>query len=101
VSRPHRPGRPPAQRRVWSPRPGWTGSSEDRALPREVEAIVRVLIEQGPLDPKALRERTEARFWGPGRFKAALAEGQRRGRVMRVDRRTYAAAEAPQGRRDA
>jgi hypothetical protein len=100
VSAPHRPGRRPSERRIWSPRPGWTGSTEDRALPRELDAIVGVLTQHGPLDAKALRERTEARFWGPGRFKAALAEGQRQGRVMRVDRRTYAAAEAPQGRGD-
>jgi hypothetical protein len=98
VSTPRGPGaRPRGPRRVWAPRPGWTGATEDRALPREVEAIVRALAEAGPLDPRALRERTQARLWGPGRFRAALAEAQRQGRVLRVARRTYAAAEAPRG----
>jgi hypothetical protein len=64
---------------------------------REVEAIVRALREQGPLTPRALRAATESRFWGPGRFRAAVRQARREGRVVRSGRRGLAAAGQPPG----
>jgi hypothetical protein len=39
-----------------------------------------------------------ARFWGPGRFPAALREAVLSGRARRVDRNHFAPAERPGGR---
>jgi len=72
--------------RIYTPRP-----REDPLAEREIEAIVAVLREHGPLGVRELRARTEARFWGPGRFGAALARARRTGRVRRVGVRRYAA----------
>jgi hypothetical protein len=69
-----------------------TGGGEDRDIDREVEEIVRLLREQGPMGPTALRRGVEARFWGPGRFGRALRIAERRGRIERAGRRLYQAA---------
>lgn len=61
----------------------------DAVLDREVEAIAALLREEGPLRRSAIRDRLETRYWGPGRLGLALAEARRRGRIVRVARRTY------------
>jgi hypothetical protein len=66
---------------------------EDAWVEAEVVVIERVLRERGPLDVRELRAATESRFWGPGRFSAALDRARRTGRVRRTGRRRYAAAE--------
>jgi endo-1,4-beta-D-glucanase Y len=60
-------------------------------LAREVDQITLVLEENGPLDRNELARRVGARFWGPGRFAAALREALLTGRAQRVDRRRFAA----------
>jgi MFS family permease len=58
-------------------------------LEREVAAIERALSEQGPRERGALARVVGARFWGPGRFPAALRLAVRSGRAQRVSRRRF------------
>jgi MFS family permease len=60
-------------------------------LDTEVEIIRRALEEHGELRREDLAQRIGARYWGPGRFRAALREGLREGEVHRPSRSTYAA----------
>jgi MFS family permease len=60
-------------------------------LRREIERIENALAEQGPMDRAELARAVGARFWGPGRFAAALREAVGSGRVRRLDRRRFAA----------
>jgi MFS family permease len=55
----------------------------DEALDREIEALARVLEEQGELDRTPLAELLDARHWGPGRFRAALRQAVDEGRAGR------------------
>jgi hypothetical protein len=59
---------------------------EDKDLDGEVEAIVKLLKDKGPLRPAQIRDQLETRFWGPGRLRAALAEARGRGLVKRTGR---------------
>src|SRR5581483_3539859 len=72
-------GQPPEPREEW--------------LDNEIEIIVRALEEHGELGREELARRIGARYWGPGRFRAALREAVREGSVRRVSRSRYAAAE--------
>jgi MFS family permease len=73
-------GQPPEQRQEW--------------LDNEIEIVARALEEHGELGREELARRIGARYWGPGRFRAALREAVREGRVRRVSRSRYALAEA-------
>ena len=55
------------------------------------DALVALLREQGPLSVRALRERAQTRYWGPGVLSAALQRARTQGRIRRVGFRTYAA----------
>jgi len=57
---------------------------------REVERIEQVLAEHGVTERRELARLVGARFWGPGRFPAALREAVLSGRVQRVDRTHFA-----------
>ena len=59
------------------------------ALDREVETIERAVAERGATDRRELARVVGARFWGPGRFSAALHEAVRSGRVRRLSRTRY------------
>jgi hypothetical protein len=76
-------------RRAWSPATFASASEVDRDLEREIDAIATLLGERGPMSPTELRRQLESRFWGPGRFRRALAIAERRGRVARLGRRLY------------
>jgi hypothetical protein len=81
-------------RRVWSPGPlALSGVEPSGLAEREADAIVSVLRREGPLDTRTLRDRVEARLWGPGRFGPALRRAVRDGRVRRLGRRTWAAVD--------
>ncbi len=56
---------------------------------REIERIASALAENGPLDRRALAGRVGARFWGPGRFHAALREAVLSGKVRRLGRNRF------------
>ena len=73
----------------YEPNPDW--------LDHEVSIIDRVLQEQGELDRRQLAERVGARYWGPGRFRAALREAVSDGVARRVGRDRYASTRATAG----
>jgi hypothetical protein len=67
-------------------------AGEDVDLDNEMDAIVKLLKERGPMPAPHIRRELETRFWGPGRLRSALVEARRRGLVKRTGRRTYEAA---------
>jgi hypothetical protein len=81
-----------SRRSVWAPQMVTSTARDDVDLDREIDAIVQLLKEKGPLGPTEIRRELETRFWGPGRLRAALAESRRRGLVRRAGRRRYEAA---------
>jgi hypothetical protein len=64
---------------------------------REVERIEQVLSEHGPTERRELARLVGARFWGPGRFPAALREAVLSGRARRIDRTRFGPAGQPAG----
>jgi hypothetical protein len=58
-------------------------------LDREIEMIERALRDSGTVERRELERRVGARFWGPGRFRAALREAVDEGRAQRFSRSTY------------
>ena len=76
--------------------PGMLGTSvrsrdiSPSLLDREIDSIVHVLDEAGPLPRVELARRAGARRWGPGRFANALTEALAEGRVEHVSRNRYA-----------
>jgi hypothetical protein len=77
----------------WSP--FLSSSSRDadageRALAREIAALERALDEHGELGRRELGRLVGCRYWGPGRYGAALRAAVRAGRIRRVRRGTYA-----------
>ncbi|MGH2974149.1 MAG: MFS transporter, partial [Solirubrobacterales bacterium] len=59
-------------------------------IEREVEMIDRALQERGSANRRELRRRVGARYWGPGRFHAALREAVNEGRAKRLRGGEYA-----------
>jgi MFS family permease len=68
-------------------------NAADRALDREIDLLARMLEENGELRRDELERRLAARGWGPGRFRRALREAVREGRVSPGPGRTYSARE--------
>ncbi|MFG2018511.1 MFS transporter [Actinomadura geliboluensis] len=64
-------------------------SGADRALDREVTAIAQALAEHGPIGRTRLAEVVGARYWGPGRFRAALREAVHEGRARPLASNRY------------
>ena len=67
-------------------------------LTREIARIEQALEENGATERRELARLVGARFWGPGRFAAALHEAVRSGRARRLDRHRFGPASAGQGR---
>ncbi|MEA2367127.1 MAG: hypothetical protein QOI32_2639 [Thermoleophilaceae bacterium] len=84
---------PNRRRSVWAPSMVSATPREDTDLDREIDAIVKLLKDKGPLPSPQIRRELETKFWGPGRLRAALVEARRRGLVTRTGRRSYEAAE--------
>ena len=82
--------------RRWPPRvatsPGMPVSAPFAAVGfmREVEMIDRALRDSGAANRRELGRRVGARYWGPGRFRAALHEAIAEGRVKRLRGGEYA-----------
>jgi hypothetical protein len=70
----------------------WAPTAE-QDLDREIDEIARALDERGPTGRDELAELVGARFWGPGRFRAALREAVADRRARRLSRDTYAPPE--------
>jgi hypothetical protein len=70
------------------PMPPPRASTEDRDphVAHELGQLLRALHEEGPQAPEALAELVGARFWGPGRFEAAVAHAAADGLLLRDDR---------------
>jgi hypothetical protein len=79
------------RRSVWAPQMVSSLIGEDTDVDREIDAIVKLLKEKGPLPAPQIRRQLETKFWGPGRLRAALVEARRRGLVQRSSGRTYEA----------
>ncbi len=71
---------------------GWPVSApfEEVSLDREVEIIDRALQDRGAASRRELARRVGARYWGPGRFRAALREAVAEGRAKPLARDQYA-----------
>jgi MFS family permease len=93
-------------RRRYRPGPGRLGASrgltvsvgehdDDAELDREIEIIGRALQDHGSANRRELARRVGARYWGPGRFRAALREAVDEGEVRRLPGGEYAPARSP------
>lgn len=83
---------------MWVGGPAATRSAE-LALDREISMIGTALDEHGPTDRRDLAAMVGARYWGPGRFSAALGEAIAKGRIRRLSRRVYGpSGDRPAGR---
>jgi hypothetical protein len=94
---------PPGQRRRrfrpgsgssggWSPFLSSSSAADadpDDDREREIQIIVRALADRGELQRKELVEVTGCKYWGPGRFGAALRAALDQGRVRKVGRARY------------
>ncbi len=89
-----------ARRRRYRLGPGQTSSSPGMfvsaptkvELEPEISAIERVLEGREPTERSELARLVGARFWGPGRFPAALREAVESGRARRVARNRFGPA---------
>jgi MFS family permease len=59
-------------------------------LDREIDAIGRVLEQHGPLERDELKRLVGGRYWGPGRFRAALRGAVQEGRALPRSRTVFA-----------
>jgi MFS family permease len=93
-------------RRRYRPGPGRLGASrgltvsvgehdDDAELDREIEIIGRALQDHGSANRRELARRVGARYWGPGRFRAALREAVDEGEVRRLPGGEYAPTRIP------
>ncbi|WP_243716708.1 MFS transporter [Actinomadura sp. KC345] len=72
----------------WSPDTGVV-------LDREINAISQALYEHGAISRAELADLVGARYWGPGRFRAALREAVHEGRAVPQARNRYAPPPRP------
>jgi hypothetical protein len=82
----YRPGPPERAAAAWL---ATTSVDVSDDLDREIEIIGRALDEHGPTERRALSRLVGARYWGPGRFRAALREAVADGRARRLSRSAY------------
>jgi hypothetical protein len=71
----------------------WSAPDIGAGLEPQIEAIERALADSGPTERHRLAQLVGARYWGPGRFRLALQEAVREGRVRRVSRNLVAPVE--------
>jgi MFS family permease len=70
-------------------------AASERELDHEIELVERLVQEEGRLRRAELEMRLHARGWGPGRFRHALHEAVREGRVAEGPDHTYVPAGTP------
>jgi MFS family permease len=99
-----------AGRRRYRPGPGRLGASRGLTpsagevdsgidLDREIEIIERALEDRGSANRRELSRRVGGRYWGPGRFRAALREAVDEGAVRRLRGGEYAPTQSAGGER--
>ncbi len=87
--------RPGPGRSGYSPFPILGGGGDSEAdLDREIQAISRALQDNGQVNREELAMLVGARYWGPGRFRAALREAVAEGSARQVSRGVFAPNEA-------
>ena len=83
----------PGRTTAYSPSMVFSGPIPEVDYEREVSAIERALAERrGPTERRELARLVGARFWGPGRFPAALREAVESGRANRISRNRFGPA---------
>src|SRR5215218_5286272 len=83
----------PAGRGGSSPGMAVSAPVTEHEFSREVARIEQALAEHGPTERRELARLVGARFWGPGRFPAALREAVESGRARRIDRNRFGPAD--------
>jgi MFS family permease len=78
--------RPGPGRSMYSPMPTYSAFDDSADVDREVESISQAVSERGEMDRAELARAVGARYWGPGRFRAALREALEEGSVRRTSR---------------
>ena len=68
--------------------PSRSKAAAERDLDREIDDLARA-TEEGPVERRDLAERVGARGWGPGRFRRALTEATKEGRLLRLPHNRY------------
>ena len=95
------PATGPGRTRRYRIGPGRPGSSPGMAVSapipavefsREIARIEQARAEHGPTERRELARLVGARFWGPGRFPAALREAVLSGKAKRIDRNRFGPA---------
>jgi MFS family permease len=79
-------------RTSYSPGMAVSAPITEQELSREIAQIERTLAEHGPTERRELARLVGARYWGPGRFAAALREAVLSGRARRLDRTRFGPA---------
>jgi MFS family permease len=87
-----KPQRRPSPRSGYSRGMPVSAPIEPVELSREVGRIETALGEHGTMERAELARAVGARFWGPGRFPAALREAVRTGRAQRLGRTRFGPA---------
>jgi len=82
-------------RTSYSPGMAVSAPITEQEFSREVQRIEAALAEHGPTERRELARLVGARYWGPGRFPAALREAVLSGRARRLDRTHFGPAERP------
>jgi hypothetical protein len=67
----------------------FAGPITEVELEREVAAVEGALADGGPTDRREPARLVGARFWGPGRFSAALRDAVESGRARRLSRNRF------------
>ena len=91
-TRRHRLG-PSSQTSGWSPFITHSTQVEDTWREHEIEQLERALADRGEMSRRELGQVAGCKYWGPGRFGAALRDAVRQGRIRRVGRGRYAPAD--------
>ncbi|MBV9335340.1 MAG: MFS transporter [Solirubrobacterales bacterium] len=91
-----RPGPPARAVPAWMVASSFDDDSDE--LDREIAAISQALDEHGPTERQELARLVGARYWGPGRFRAALREAVQDGNVRRLSRSTFGPPERDHAR---
>jgi hypothetical protein len=60
--------------------------ARNRDVGGEVEQIARAVADVGATTARGVSYLVGARYWGPGRFRRALREAEREGRIRRIGR---------------
>jgi hypothetical protein len=84
---------PSQQTSGWSPFLSTSSRGDDVWREREIEQLERALADKGEVSRRELGRLTGCKYWGPGRFGAALREAVDQGRIRKTGRGRYGPAQ--------